>query len=210
MARKVATFNGEVGTEMATPIRIPRMPLDMSPESPEATEFYRKADAYIALMRMAKIVAYAKQCGIDPKELTGAGISLAAFLAIDAGIPGLQTIVDEKEKGTPGRPRTRNNADEMQFLLDMVELIKRTKWADTDKEACAIWAECESPKLSSKAHKADRDKRARTLANLVSKFRAAGNQSGGLPQFTTARQVEAGERLMVKFQELDGSLKLSA
>lgn len=52
------------------------MPLDMSPESLEATKFYRKIDAHIALMRMSKILAYAKQSGIDPKELTGAGIAL--------------------------------------------------------------------------------------------------------------------------------------
>jgi hypothetical protein len=75
MARKAA-FNGEIATEMATPIRIPRMPLVMSPGSLEATKFYGKIDAYIALVRMSKIVAYAKQCGIDPKELTSPDIAV--------------------------------------------------------------------------------------------------------------------------------------
>jgi hypothetical protein len=198
MPRRKRPFHGE----MATPIRILRMPLAMSPESPEAANFYRKIDAQIKLMRMSKILAYAKQHGIELKELTGAGIALAVLLGIEAGIPGLQTIVDEKEKGTAGRPRTRKNDDEMQFLLDMVELIKRTKLADTDKEACTIWAACEDPILANPQRYEDRAKRARTLRNLVSRFRSAGNQSRGLPQLTTAVQVVACERLMARFQEL--------
>jgi hypothetical protein len=187
--------------EMAAPIRIPRVPFDMLPESPEAIKFSKAVDAVVALVRTAKILAYAEQRGIDPKELNVAGLALAGVLGIDAGILGLQTIIDEKEKSTAGRPRTRSNPGEMQFLLNVVELIKRAKWADTDIAACMIWADCEAPELSGKNRELDRAKRARTLVNLVSKFRAAGNQSTGL-QFTTAKQVEALERLRDKFPPL--------
>ena len=179
---------------MAKPIRLPRMPLDMAPGSPEATEFLSRIVKSVALIRLMKIVVYARQQGFDVTDLNGTGLALAVSVAIDAGVPGFQTIADDSS--TVGRARTRNNPDDMQFLFNIVEFIRQANWADTDKAACAIWAECETPELI-KTH--DRAKRAKTLANLVSRFRAAGNQSTGL-QITTAKQVEALERLMAKIQ----------
>jgi len=185
---------------------LPRMPLDMAPESPAAKEFFRKVDAYVAFARMQKIVEYAKQHGIKPPKLTGAGIALAVSLGIDAGIPGLQTVAAD---AVTGRPRTRKNEEDSQFLLDIIELIKRAASVETDKTACAIWALCETPELASPHRYEDRDDRAKTLQNLVSTARAAGYRSG-FPVLTTARQVEASEQLMARIRNLADTLKLIA
>lgn len=194
--RKERPFHGE----MATPIRLPRMPFGISPNSSEEKGFFKKVDLYIRFARMRKIVEYAKECGIDPKKLTGEGIALAAMLGVAAGVPGLR-IIDETKRRAAGRPRTRKNVDDMQFLLDMVTMIRRANFANTDKAACQIWAECEIPALANPHHRRSRDKRVSTLCTLVSRSRAAGNQPG-LPQLTTARQVEACEQLMARFPAL--------
>jgi hypothetical protein len=192
--------------EMATPIRLPRMPLGISPDSSEEKEFLEKADFYVRFAQMRKIVEYAKQQGFDPKRLTGTGIAFAVTLGIDAGIPGLQVIPADHRRG---RARTRKNDEDMQFLLDVIELIKRMESLDTDIAACAIWAECESPDLASPQRHKSREKRARTLRNLVIKARAAGHQPG-VPILTTAKQVEASEQLMARIQSPADPLKLFA
>jgi hypothetical protein len=150
MSRPERPFSGE----MATPIQLPRMPLGIPEGSQEESEFLLKVRANVALARTMKIVEYAKEHGIDPKQLTGAGIALAAMLGIDAGVPGLQI------KRAVGRPRTRAG------VLDMVELIRRVGLADTDKDACAILAECEIPQRH-----LSRKNRVRTLRSQVSRLR---------------------------------------
>jgi hypothetical protein len=126
-------------------------------------------------------------------------ILLAIKLAEEIGIPGFQIRGDRRQRG---RSRTRGDPNSQEYLYFAIELVKKLGLAKGDADACKIWAECEDPQLARKGRGIDRQKRARTLANLVSKYRPTYSKKLNHPAFAlanhfyTAPEFEAIERLV--------------
>lgn len=168
MARKIPKFTGA----LAEPIKMGRLSLlKMTAEEQRAA--IAKINTDLLARRIDKLPALLRHYGWKGGKLgevsAGQLLGFIARLACDF-IPGFQTV-DEAAR-TKGRPR-KHDSESLEALLHMIDIIKKLGLATTDQEACAVHVECsEDPPR----RRTDREKRARSLANLVSQARASAKR----------------------------------
>lgn len=68
----------------------------------------------------------------------------------------------------PGAPKRAGLGSNPALLLVMVEMTKNNMGFESDRKACEFLAVSENPALKSPTKKPERNKRVRTLQNLVS------------------------------------------
>jgi hypothetical protein len=180
-ASKIPKFTGQ----LAEPIKMlrPHLVIIEGGEAQTMTDRERQADTNRVLddlltRRLEKLPALLRHYGVKTGEkFGGLGQGTLLFLIVRMAcdfIPGFQTV-DEAARRI-GRPR-KHDPEYLKQLITLVDLIKKMGLATTDEEACAIFAETtEDPSLGSPRRKSAREKRARSLANLLSAARAGAKR----------------------------------
>jgi hypothetical protein len=112
----------------------------------------------------------------DPKS-NGALIASLSSLAYKLAclyVPGMQMTFDRPGRGAP--KKREGLGSNPALLLGMVDLAKHMTGIESDKKAVEYVLLSQEPDLKSPKRKTERDKRVRTLANLVSKARTDAAQ----------------------------------
>jgi hypothetical protein len=104
----------------------------------------------------------------EPTEATIVALFGLAYKLACVYVPGMQLTFDRRGPGAPKRAGLGSNPT---LLLAMVDMTKGTIGLESDRKACEFLVLSENPELKSPAKKGDRNKRVRTLANLVAKAR---------------------------------------
>jgi len=130
-----------------------------------------KMSAVVQKEKARKVKLLLAEFGIelgDSTETVMAGLTVLVYKLADLYVPGMQIAFERRGPGAPKRDGfSRNPA----LLLAVVEMTKNNMGLESDRKACEFLVISENPDLRSPAKKGDRNKRVRTLANLVSKAR---------------------------------------
>jgi hypothetical protein len=104
----------------------------------------------------------------EPLEATIVALYSLAYKLACLYVPGMQMTFNRQGPGAPKRAGLGSNPT---LLLAMVDMTKDIMGLESDRKVCEFLVLSENPELKSPARKVDRNKRVRTLANLVSKAR---------------------------------------